>query len=781
MTSRPTSSNEPPEAPAVGLDYSANQLQRALEAAARGEPAQERVRRWRSVIGGLLSGTLLAGSRQPVAGYPTWVTLEVVKGGFATGEALAAGPLLPFENALLHELGLRGAEAPRLALNRYFLSDAGLTRLLQALESRALSLQVPEEAALPTVAWLMSRGHADEAGQLVQALAPLAHALRFYPKLDAREPVSDALVHLETAGQVVKRLRAMRPNKGVLAQRDTVSTWLPYYDAAVALVLETVEGDLPIAARDDQGQWRRREQGQFLVTGGWPFNSFTEDWSLRARRWLSSVHDTQKDSQPSRRFTDPEAPFGVLRRTLQQAALEPQSVAASDVRRVRLIVARYVASHGAPGSDSARAFRERQQHAKAKTHQEIASDVAAKLAEHPATTGLEDTQPVLQAAGLLAEGKCVPPGVQRRLQRCVNDTPEGLIRRGVVTSGEVLAALLPQRTSQLRAAGFADADLRALYAATYRAFRRRRSLLLLNLQKQVQLEELPWVAAMRRFRNQGAEAARGAGLALEEFAGVALDGFPQTQLPNKLLQEFVALADEAGVALPLTEELAADIFMGAFSPKFARAAQVAAAQLQGSPYERYYRLDYQDVAARLSIAGTAQAQAEALAKICTERAGKSTSGAGVSRAASNGRIIEQQLIVTTHNLAALLQLPGMRERLVSRAMELVRDCYGWVLRHLQLRSGDWRVELHRVKNAAYAWRQMVFFLSLRPSDVPAFLAEAQELLDKQSAVFAKRFQPALDGLRMAVEEPHRWTDCPDPAPFLGWWQTDRWRTSPQGR
>lgn len=245
MTSRPTSSNEPPEAPAVGLDYSANQLQRALEAAARGEPAQERVRRWRSVIGGLLSGTLLAGSRQPVAGYPTWVTLEVVKGGFATGEALAAGPLLPFENALLHELGLRGAEAPRLALNRYFLSDAGLTRLLQALESRALSLQVPEEAALPTVAWLMSRGHADEAGQLVQALAPLAHALRFYPKLDAREPVSDALVHLETAGQVVKRLRAMRPNKGVLAQRDTVSTWLPYYDAAVALVLETVEGDLP--------------------------------------------------------------------------------------------------------------------------------------------------------------------------------------------------------------------------------------------------------------------------------------------------------------------------------------------------------------------------------------------------------------------------------------------------------------------------------------------------------------------------------------------------------
>ena len=107
------------------------------------------------------------------------------------------------------------------------------------------------------------------------------------------------------------------------------------------------------------------------------------------------------------------------------------------------------------------------------------------------------------------------------------------------------------------------------------------------------------------------------------------------------------------------------------------------------------------------------------------------------------------------------------------------DLRGVTIRE-SLRSGDWRVELHRVKNAAYAWRQMVFFLSLLPSDAPVFLTEAQALLDKQPAAFAKRFQPALDGLRMAVEEPHHWTDSPEPAPFLGWWQTDRWRTPPQG-
>jgi hypothetical protein len=76
---------------------------------------------------------------------------------------------------------------------------------------------------------------------------------------------------------------------------------------------------------------------------------------------------------------------------------------------------------------------------------------------------------------------------------------------------------------------------------------------------------------------------------------------------------------------------------------------------------------------------------------------------------------------------------------------------------------------------------MVFFLSLRSGDAPTFLAEAQALLDKQPAALAKRFQPALDGLRMATEEPHRWTASSETAPFLGWWRTDRWRTPQQGR
>jgi len=65
----------------------------------------------------------------------------------------------------------------------------------------------------------------------------------------------------------------------------------------------------------------------------------------------------------------------------------------------------------------------------------------------------------------------------------------GIGKAHLITSGETLARILPQMTSGLRAAGISDRHYGSL-CGIYRAFRRRRSLLLLNLEKQIQIEEL---------------------------------------------------------------------------------------------------------------------------------------------------------------------------------------------------------------------------------------------------------------------------------------------------
>ena len=165
-------------------------------------------------------------------------------------------------------------------------------------------------------------------------------------------------------------------------------------------------------------------------------------------------------------------------------------------------------------------------------------------------------------------GAAVPAGVARRLDRCLEAPIEELVRRKVIPSSEVLAIVLPQITSQVAAAGIADPELARLYGAIYAAFRRRRSLLLLDLQSQVKLEELPWIAAIDALRARRLAETERARQALEHVATLAVTSFPETILPNKLLQEMRALVKEAGLGLPLVDELAADIFMGELSGKF---------------------------------------------------------------------------------------------------------------------------------------------------------------------------------------------------------------------
>ncbi|HYI56977.1 MAG TPA: hypothetical protein VEX66_02335 [Microlunatus sp.] len=91
--------------------------------------------------------------------------------------------------------------------------------------------------------------------------------------------------------------------------------------------------------------------------------------------------------------------------------------------------------------------------------------------------------------------------------------------------------------------------------------------------------------------------------AARRVAALAVDAFPVTILPNPLITELTTLYATGDNSLPLTEELAADIFMGRFSDKFRSAAQVAGAELRGSLYARYYGIDYDEVLALSPLRG----------------------------------------------------------------------------------------------------------------------------------------------------------------------------------
>jgi hypothetical protein len=76
-----------------------------------------------------------------------------------------------------------------------------------------------------------------------------------------------------------------------------------------------------------------------------------------------------------------------------------------------------------------------------------------------------------------------------------------------------------------------------------------------------------------------------------------------------------------------------------------------------------------------------------------------------------------------------------------------------------------------IKNAAYAWRQMIFFLAVVPdAEVTAFLEWASAHPDGQRPEFRERFRPALAGLARAAQGLP-----PDNAVrFLGWTTGRHW-------
>lgn len=766
--------------PEVSTAYPRFQLTRALRAAESEDEAlrqrgAERASKWTSVWEGMLSGFLAIGSRLPVRGRPVWVTPEVVTGGFATGGMMAGGVLRTHERELLETIGGAAAGEERTALNAYFLSEAGFIRLQEWLQNGCYAVDVPEESALLCVAWLVEAGHAEAARQLIGELAPFFDRLRFYPRPTSTVFASGTSVFLESVAEVRGRLQRLGLNPRLTEQAEAIRVRIPLHDRLVELFLETVEGDAPRIQPDAQGRWVDPATRKFRLEGGWPCRHYPPGWKERAQGLLGECAAPGIASHRG---------IVELVELLRRCAADPTTLTGREVGRIRLQLARHLSRWG--GADSERRQRVRAAQAKqvaAPLHRDLAAAVDRRLAECVQELGVEAIDLILrpvaaeEAGPSIARPAELPATIRRKVERCTYAPPAELIERGVITSGETLARIAPQITSGLRAAALSDPAVGRLYAATYRAFRRRRSLLLLNFESQVKLEELPWLAALWKHRGEaGASAPELAHRALRELASLTLRSFPAVVVPNKLLQEFRSLAKGAELDLPLVDELAADIFMGGFSPKFLAAARLAAEALEGSPYARYYDLDGSALPSSLPpppkrrwLGGLRQTE-DALADLCRARAGLGSSGWSV---AANGMIIEQAQILTTQNLATLVYGLDLSDDLRPVALDLASTCFHWVLRRLQVKCPWHHGQLIQLKNSASAWRQMLFFASLAPREERAtFLSSVRAHFQTQPEPFRERFGPAFRGLERALRGASPESD--DSRRFLGWSVERHW-------
>ncbi|MFF2779815.1 hypothetical protein ACFVU3_33550 [Streptomyces sp. NPDC058052] len=738
--------DQQPPTPVSFTDHARHRLALAFTASlahedpAARERAGERARGWRDVLSGMASGSLRIGSRTPVAGLPAWVTPEVLHGGFATGSARAGGPLQAYEAEAARRAGV---PAERAALFAHHLTEPGLSVLWDLLDSGRYEVTLPEEAALLTVAWLVRAGEPEAAAELVGVLRPFAERLRFLPR-PADRPAPDAgSVHRSTVARARTALAGRAAKPAVEAQREALAVWRPFADELLIHWLEFAgpEGVVRPGAVPDAA------------------------WLSRGRTLLERYERLAAAHALTRRHRDPKGNEGILRGALAELT----AGRGLDARRaglVRAAVTGMVRKRGLPGSERHAALRTAQAaQAALPAHHALAHLVADRLAGLPQESGIAEVAayvaPVTEEEGRrtgLPGGAAMPGSVRRVVDRTRSAPLGELVASGVVPSAEAMAELVPQLVGAERAGVYREPGLRALMAATYRAFRGRRSLLLLGLAPQVRPEELPWVRAVAGYAEGDGATRRSAAAAARLLAETAVEHFPGTLLPNPLVRELGALLDGAGPRVPLVEELAADIFTGRFSGGFLAAAGVAAELLGGgSLYERYYGIDYARVAAlaarqdgrpgaggRTGPGGDGGARAE-FARLCHARAGREP---GYDSVAGYGMVVEQAQILTTHNLAVLVRRLGIAPE--PGWAELARRCFGTVCRITE-RAGRGPYPLRDLKDAAYAWRQMVFHLSLCGEDERAGVLAWLPGEAARRAPVASRLAPALLGLRHVAD------------------------------
>ena len=709
------------------------------------ERAEAKIRKWARVWEAMWAGTADYGSAAPFKDVPKWATMEVVTGGFATGKVLSGGPVTENEASLFEKYAKHGIVKSRKGLNRFFLTEEGLEELDRLMTSSRYAIEVPEEACLLIAAWLVKHGASEKARDLIDVAGPYFDKLRFFPTFTEGARKSAAAVHLQTVGETLTAMRKLKPNARVSTQKEAVNVWLPYHDRVVGLL------------------WELFEDGVLIP-------SLPEAWIDRAKGHLARY---EKLRMTHRLCSKPERKRGHqyrLRVYLRKFASNASSVPDRDIADCLTILNCFQAKWGEPDSKLCMDRRRRQRNDVASPlFSDLNKVVVARLEQYEMSDGVDQLNPILADIDdaeserfNVPSGAKVPIPIREKMARCENADIESLIAKGVITSGEMLANVIPQMTSQIRALGFEDPGLREIYAKTYRAFRKRRSLLLLNLQKQTQLEDLPWIAIIEDERKSTFADQGTAKTVLRDLAVLTLTSFPHMIIPNKLIQEMTALIHTAGLEVRLTEELAADIFMGEFSKKYLEVAKHAANFLDGTLYANYYHFSPKTYRKPGGIGFLKFKRSADLATICAARAGARL---GTWRPAVNGAILEQQLILTTHNLAVLFEALELGHLLKDQLLPMARHCFRWLCKRLQTKVPDRHMKMIAIKNAAYAWRQMVFYLSfVDPHGFRAFQGYAESLLAEQNDDFQKYFRPFLDSL-IAIHNGGK----PGSGPvFLGW-------------
>ena len=677
----------------VNMSYPVHQQARDLQSG-----KGERAAAWQDIIRDILHGTAQVGTRSGWADRPVWTTPRVLYGGFVSRELLANGPLLPHELELYRTLVDEEEEKARdpssqqrhvrRKLNEWSIgSKEGVAYWLNLLDGGNLRLDVPEESAALVVALLYRSGvNMDAAKTILKEIAPWFETLRFFPR-PSRTPAKPEATFLRSLGDVTCReLKiTLRPRKPQLIEAWALTHERELYDLAADLTILLIRN----GSRDPTFRTKMTQLHDMESRALAAYYKIHYGWRISYADVLSKdVIPTffRKTGYATLRMALDDADNGSAMTDTNMARVS-KVLAKRDERRSLQSPSPHLSRYGSAAEWSRanptvkcdavrdtlleRIYALKSDPDMGLTGEQIEAVLRAPLSKEEAVKhgGKDDDAAVFFLTGT----PVTHPRLVKTLMRCKQAPLHELVEDGIIGSSVVLAKCAEPlvaclRSNSLRRGSHPEAHLAA--SMTARAFFRRRSVLLLNMDAQARLRDLPWFRALEDAFATGQEGTDtkeeevGSILAVKELTRLHVSHFGGQRFPNELVTLVSNLLPAQ--VFPVIKEVASDIFQYAFTYKYVRQAQLAARTdgkgLGGTLYEKYYQLGdtFEEIRSWPFVSvddgddGEKEKQCAAFYRICEKRSKDRKTMAGPVM--SNAMCIEQAAVVTGDNLLLLLQL-----------------------------------------------------------------------------------------------------------------------------
>ncbi|CUG87091.1 Hypothetical protein, putative, partial [Bodo saltans] len=489
--------------------------------------------------------TLAHGSRRPTK-HPEFLSLDVLGGGFASGELAAV---------------IKTDEDKRLQAS-LLTSRSGFGAMQALLTSGNYQVELPENGAMLVVAWLLEEGRTSEARELLAQLAPYMDEVKFVPTVVASPPplapTTASLGTVERARKQLAHAEARGAAKQALQQpRNDVNAELMDLQAqAVALLVQTLgPGELPRQGATVRNVIPESCAFPFLL-------SLTSNSRRDATSITTKLEQLLQNATASNRHRRQTSATNALLCALREVSKGENAVSSDSLKivtvRIRVIMASVLSRRGAWGSEKyeqhmrnvAISVQGDQRHIAARVvmarlgaRQDFETLTAVEVERALEAMSIDDAQRVVHSDSRILSLPRLKSCHRKAVKGAMEGTLEELLNYRVVKSGEEVGTVAHVLVSRFKSTQFTDVRLSRLYAEIATAFSRRRSLLLISgpgaLQHQVRMTELPWIVpllseisktrATQKLAQQPPELSFARELLVQYWKH-----FPVTLMPNKL-------------------------------------------------------------------------------------------------------------------------------------------------------------------------------------------------------------------------------------------------------